>query len=328
MQDLNDMLYFAEVVERGGFAAAGRALGLPKSRLSRRVSGLEAQLGVRLLQRTTRKLSLTGVGEAYLRHCQAVREAAQAAADTVAQVQTEPQGTIRVSCPVTLAQTVLGELMPAFLARYPRVRVEMLVLNRPVNLVDEGIDVALRVRTSLEDSGSMVVKRLDQAIQVLVASPELLRRQGTPRTLEDLKRLDSIALSAPDGRASWSLIGPGGAHQVVHHSPRYVADDLVTLKFAALAGTGICWLPDYLCHEEMRDQRLVSVLPDWAPTPSIVHAVFPSRRGMSPAVRQFLDYLGEAIPGRNTQASREAARQRGEAEAGSPFPGAQGPALP
>ena len=111
------MLYFAEVVERGGFAAAGRALGIPKSRLSRRVSDLEAHLGVRLLQRTTRKLSLTEVGEAYLRHCQAMRESAQAAADTVAQVQTTPRGTIRVSCPVTLAQTVLAELMPQFLAR-------------------------------------------------------------------------------------------------------------------------------------------------------------------------------------------------------------------
>ena len=163
MQDLNDMLYFAEVVERGGFAAAGRALGIPKSRLSRRVSDLEAHLGVRLLQRTTRKLSLTEVGEAYLRHCQAIRESAQAAADAVAQVQTEPRGTVRVSCPVTLAQTVLAELMPAFLAQHPLVRVEMQVTNRAVNVVEEGIDVALRVRPSLEDSASMVVKRLDQA---------------------------------------------------------------------------------------------------------------------------------------------------------------------
>ena len=145
MQDLNDMLYFAEVVERGGFAAAGRALGIPKSRLSRRVSDLETQLGVRLLQRTTRKLSLTEVGEAYLRHCQAMRESAQAAADTVAQVQTVPRGTIRVSCPVTLAQTMVAELIPRFLAQYPEVRIDMLVSNRAVNLVEEGIDVALRL---------------------------------------------------------------------------------------------------------------------------------------------------------------------------------------
>ncbi len=299
------MLYFAEVVERGGFAAAGRALGIPKSRLSRRVSELEAQLGVRLLQRTTRKLSLTGVGEAYLRHCQVVRESAQAALDAVAQVQTEPRGTLRVSCPVTLAQTVLAELMPVFLARHPLVRVELQISNRVVNLVDEGVDVALRVRASLEDSGSMVVKRLDVARQVLVASPELLIRQGTPRRLEDLAGMDSLAMSAPDGKAAWHLMGPHGAQQVVQHSPRYVADDLLTLKYAAVAGTGICWLPDYMCHEEIRDRRLVRVLPEWAPAPGIVHAVFPSRRGLSPAVRHFLDYLGEAMPGRSSLATRE-----------------------
>ncbi|MDH4417930.1 LysR family transcriptional regulator [Acidovorax sp. HMWF029] len=306
MQDLNDMLYFAEVVERGGFAAAGRALGIPKSRLSRRVSDLETHLGVRLLQRTTRKLSLTEVGEAYLRHCQAMRESAQAAADTVAQVQTVPRGTIRVSCPVTLAQTVLAELMPRFLATCPEVRVDMLVSNRVVNLVEEGIDVALRVRPSVDDSGSMVVKRLDHTTQILVASPELLIRQGTPKTLEDLAQLDSIAMSAPDGRSTWNLIGPGGVHQVVHHTPRYVADDLLTLKYAAVAGTGVCWMPDYMCQDEMRERKLVRVLPDWAPAPSIVHAVFPSRRGLSPAVRRFLDYLGEVMPGRSSLSTRQA----------------------
>ncbi|SEA85095.1 MULTISPECIES: LysR family transcriptional regulator [Acidovorax] len=306
MQDLNDMLYFAEVVERGGFAAAGRALGIPKSRLSRRVSELETQLGVRLLQRTTRKLSLTEVGEAYLRHCQAMRESAQAAADTVAQVQTTPRGTIRVSCPVTLAQTVLAELMPQFLATYPEVRVEMLVSNRAVNLVEEGIDVALRVRSTLEDSGSMVVKRLDDARQILVASPDLLARQGMPRTLEDLARLDSIAMSAVDGRSTLRLVGEGGREQTVHHQPRYVADDLLTLKFAALAGTGMCWLPDYMCIEELRVGRLVHLLPDWAPPRGIVHAVFPSRRGLSPAVRRFLDYLGETMPGCSSQVTRMA----------------------
>jgi DNA-binding transcriptional LysR family regulator len=221
-------------------------------------------------------------------------------------VQTAPRGTIRVGCPVTLAQTVLAELMPKFLATYPEVRVELVVSNRAVNLVEEGIDVALRVRASVEDSGSMVVKRLDQATQILVASPEQLIRQGTPVTLEDLARLDSIAMSAPDGRSSWNLIGPGGVHQVVHHSPRYVADDLLTLKIAAVAGTGICWMPDYMCQDEIRQRRLVRVMPDWAPAPAIVHAVFPSRRGLSPAVRHFLDYLGEAMPGRSSQATRQA----------------------
>lgn len=296
MQDLNDMLYFAEVVERGGFAAAGRALGLPKSRLSRRVAGLEAQLGVRLLQRTTRKLSLTEVGETYLRHCQALRESAQAAADAVAHAQAEPRGTIRVVCPVTLAQTVLADVMPIYLARHPQVRVEMEVNNRVVDLVKDGVDVALRVRLTLEDSGSLVVKRLDDARSVLVASPALLARQGTPGTLDEAGRLDSVAMSAVDGLASMRLRNVEGRNAVLQYRPRFIADDLLTLKLAVLGGSGMCWLPDYMCEDELRDGRLVRLLPDWSTPVGVVHAVFPSRRGLTPAVRSFLDFLGETVP--------------------------------
>ncbi|BCN39120.1 LysR family transcriptional regulator [Alicycliphilus denitrificans] len=297
MQDLNDMLYFAEVAERGGFAAAGRALGIPKSRLSRRVAELEAHLGVRLLQRTTRTLSLTEVGEAYLRHCLAMRESAQAAADAVAQVRSEPRGTVRVTCPVTLAQTVLAELMPRFLERHPLVRMEMQVTNRVVNVVEEGVDVALRVRATLDESGSMVVKRLGEGCQLLVASPAQIARQGMPGTLRDLARMDTLAMSASEGRASLRLIGPDGREETVQFTPRYVADDLLTLKHAALAGTGLCWLPDYLCLAELEAGQFVRVLPQWSQPKGIVHAVFASRRGLSPAVRGFLDFLGETMPG-------------------------------
>ena len=178
MDRVDCMRAFVATVGENGFAAAARLMGVPRSKVSKQIQALEEAIGVQLLQRTTRKLSLTEVGEAYLRHCQAMRESAQAAADTVAQVQTTPRGTIRVSCPVTLAQTVVAELMPRFLAQYPEVRIDMLVSNRAVNLVEEGIDVALRVRPSVDDSGSMVVKRLDHTTQILVASPELLIRQG------------------------------------------------------------------------------------------------------------------------------------------------------
>ena len=299
MQDLNDMLFFAEVVERGGFTAASRSLGIPKSRLSRRISELEQELGVRLLQRTTRKLSLTEVGETYLRHCQSMREEAQAAADAVAQVKGSPRGTVRVSCPVTLAQTVVGELLPVFLERNPEVRVEMQVLNRPVNLLEEGIDIALRVRLSLEESGSMVVKRLGEGVQLLVASPDLLIRQGTPRTVEDLAKLDSIAMPSSEGRNVMKLLGPDGQEEIVVLHPRYLVDDLLVLRYAALAGTGFCWLPDYLCQQDMQSGRLVRLLPDWSQPKAIVHAVFPSRRGLVPAVRSFLDFLGETVPERS-----------------------------
>jgi DNA-binding transcriptional LysR family regulator len=291
------MLYFAEVVERGGFAAAGRALGLPKSRLSRRVAELETRLGVRLLQRTTRKLSLTQVGEIYLRHCNAMRDEALAAAEAVAQMQVEPRGTLRITCPVTLAQSTMGYLVPRYMAQYPHVKLDMLVTNRVVDLVEEGIDIALRVRPTLDDSGSLVVKQLGLTCGQLLASPALLARQGRPEKPEDLAMLDTVAMSAVDGRSSWTLLGPGGQEYVHQHQPRYVADDLQTLKLAVLAGTGMSFLPDSISNAEQQARLLVPVLAGWAPQPGMAHAVFPTRRGQVPAVRSFLDFMGEHMQG-------------------------------
>lgn len=297
MQDLNDMLFFAEVVDRGGFAAAGRALNVPKSKLSRRVADLEARLGVRLLQRTTRKLSLTQAGEIYHRHCVAMREQAEAADEAVAHVQTEARGTVRITCPVTLAQTTIGPLLPRFLAAHPQVRIDMLVTNRVIDLVQEGVDVALRVRSNLDDSGSLVAKNLGDTHGVLVASPQLLQRFGAPQAVESLRNLPTVAMSAADGGASWHLLGPRGAEFDLQHRPVYTADDLLTLKFAVLQGTGMCVLPDYLCSEELRRGELVSVLPGWGPRVAMVLAVYPSRRGMVPAVRRLLDFLGANVVG-------------------------------
>jgi DNA-binding transcriptional LysR family regulator len=297
MQDLNDMLFFAEVVDRGGFAAAGRALHIPKSRLSRRIAALEAGLGVRLLQRTTRKLSLTEAGEIYHRHCVAMREQAEAADEAVAQVHDEPRGTVKVTCPVTLAHATIGPLLPRFLAAHPQVRIDMQVSNRVVDLVQEGVDVALRVRQSLDDNGTLVVKQLGPTQLVLVASPQLLQRFGQPDEVEALRHLPSVAMSAADGRASWHLLGPRAAAYELHHRPVFTADDMLTLKFAALHGIGMALLPDYMCSEELQRGELVPVLPGWAPRASLVLAVFPSRRGMVPAVRRFLDFLGENVAG-------------------------------
>ncbi|TFZ03455.1 LysR family transcriptional regulator [Ramlibacter rhizophilus] len=297
MQDLNDMFFFAEVVDRSGFAAAGRALHVPKSRLSRRVAELEERLGVRLLQRTTRKLSLTEAGQIYHRHCVVVREQAQAAEEALAGVRSEPSGTVRISCPVTLAQSTVGALLPRFMATYPLVRVEMQVSNRVVDLVQEGIDIALRVRSTVDDSGSLVVKNLGPTRSVLAASPQLLQRLGTPARAEDLARLPTVAMAAADGAARWTLAGPRGATFELVHRPVYTADDLFTLRFAVLQGTGMSVLPDYLCTDELRDGRLVPVLPGWEPPPARVLAVFPSRRGMVPAVRRLLDFLGDNMSG-------------------------------
>ena len=299
MQDLNDLAYFAEVVDQGSFAAAARTLGVPKSRLSRRVAELEARLGVRLLQRTTRRLSLTEAGALYHRHCVALREAAEAAGEAIAQVQTEPRGTIRVACPVTLAQGTIGALVPEFLARHPQVRIEMQVSNRVVDLVQDGVDVALRVRATLDDSGSLVVKQLARTSALLVAAPMLLAGDdGRPRAvrdLDDLRRLPTVAMSSADGRTTWQLLDPDGRSHALEHRPVYTADDLLTIKFAALRGLGMTVMPDYLCQRELDAGTLRHVLPGWAPPVGIVHAVFPSRRGLVPAVRRFLDFLGARL---------------------------------
>ncbi len=295
VQDFNDMAYFAEVVDKGGFAAAGRSLAIPKSRLSRRIAELESRLGARLLQRTTRKLSLTAVGERVYRHCVAMREQAQAVDEVVAMSHTEPCGTIRIACPVTLAQTTVSPVLSLFLARHPQVNIDLRVSNRVVDLVEEGFDVALRVRPSLDDSGSMVVKNLGPTYTLLVASPALIARQGQPQLPGDLEKLDTVSMAAVEGRAIWHLRGPDGEDFTLYHQPRLIADDLLTLRQAALDGVGLAVIPDYMCYGDLQSGALVLPLPGWSPPQAIVHAVFPSRRGLVPAVRQFLDFLGEHL---------------------------------
>ncbi len=297
MQDLNDMVLFAEVIEHGGFAAAGRASGMPKSRLSRRVARLEQQMGVQLLQRSTRKLSLTPAGELFLRHCVEMREAAQSAFEAVAPQQSEPHGTVRMTCPVTLAQGTLVSLLPLFLARHPRVRVELQLLNRAVDPVEDGVDIALRVRPEIEDSTTLVAKTFGTSRAILVASPEMLARQGPVIEPADLARLDTVAMSTADSRSGWRLEGPLGQTFVHAHEPRYVADDLLMLVGAAVGGSGAAMLPDYLCREDLRAGRLVEVLPGWRPPVGIAHAVFPARRALVPAVRTMLDFLAQNLAG-------------------------------
>jgi DNA-binding transcriptional LysR family regulator len=297
MQDLNDMVFFAEVAERGGFTAAARALGVPKSRLSRHVAELEAALGVQLLQRSTRRLSLTPAGEIYLRHCTGLRDAAVAAGEAVAQIQTEPRGTVRLSCPVTLAQATVGPLLPVFMRRHPHVRIEMRVMNRPVDPVEEGVDMALRVRSMIEDSATLAARRFGLSRAMLVMTAARMREQGPVNGPDDLARLDTVSMSVGDGRTSQPLIGPDGRLHQAAHAPRFVADDLLTLKFAILQGVGAGMLPDYMCREERQRGELVEVLPGWGPPPGIVHAMYPPRRALVPAVRALIEFFAETLDG-------------------------------
>lgn len=294
MQDLNDLYYFAQVVERGGFAAAGRALGVPKSKLSRRVAALEEQLGVRLLQRSTRRFAVTDVGQSYLRHCQAMVAEAAAAQEAIDRTRAEPRGQVRVSCPTNLLDPI-SPIVARFLMEFPRVQLVLERTDRPVDVIEEGFDLALRVRNEpLEDNG-LVIRRMLRFDKLLVASPTLLARAGTPTTPDDLLHFDGLDMSRTNGVHSWDIIGPDGTTRTISFQPRLITDDFTTLHEAAREGVGIVQLPRLLVDGDIQRGRLAVVLPDWTLPTGILHAAFPTRRGLVPAVRMFIDRVAEGF---------------------------------
>ena len=296
MQDLNDLYYFAMVVDHSGFAATERALGIPKSRLSRRISQLETDLGVRLLHRSTRRFAVTDVGNSVYRHAVSMLAEAQAAREVVDRLSAEPRGVVRVSVPVGLAQRYMPKLLPEFLAKYPQVRVHLQVGNRRVDVINEGIDVALRVRSRLDDDGSLVMRSFGQVQELLVASPAYLKRMGRPRSPDELADHVTLSTSEDDARQRWELHGPDGEVRRIDLKPRVMGFDFPMLMALAQQGVGITLLPETICSEEVRSGELEVVLPDWRLPQGIFHAVFASRRGMLPAVRVFIDFLAEKAP--------------------------------
>lgn len=290
-RDLNDLYYYVQVVDHRGFAPAGRALGMPKSRLSRRIALLEERLGARLLQRSTRRFALTEIGQTYYAHCQAMLVEADAADEAIARTHAEPCGTVRLACPVALLDARVGEMLADFLAAHPRVELQLEATNRRVDVVGEGIDVAIRVRPPPLEDSDLVLRVLADRGQCLVASPALLAHAGTPRTPADLVRLPSLDLGSPQTEHVWQLIGPENAQVAIRHQPRLVTLSMLALRGAAMAGVGIVQLPTMMVRDQIASGALVQVLPGWAPRREIVHAVFASRRGLLPAVRVLIDFL-------------------------------------
>ncbi|NBA98160.1 LysR substrate-binding domain-containing protein [Pseudomonas sp. R5(2019)] len=296
MQDLNDLYYFAKVVEADGFAAAGRLLGIPKSRLSRRIAELEERLGARLLQRTTRQLKLTAVGERYLRHCQAMLLEAEMADEAVASMASEPRGRLRVSCPVGLAHELLPPAISSFLTAYPHVQLEMVLLNRRVDLITEGIDVALRVRERGDEDPMLVTKRLRQARTILVASPDFIAKHPI-NSPDDLASVPVLGALEADRMVHLSMLDAQGNKRELALEARLGIDDFVVRKAATVAGLGFTLLPIMYCEEALASGELVHVLPDWSMPGGWLQAVYPHRRGISPAVRAWIDHLEEMFKG-------------------------------
>jgi DNA-binding transcriptional LysR family regulator len=293
MRDFNDLQFFAAVVVHRGFSAAARALGTPKSRISRRVALLEERLGVRLLDRTTRGLGLTQVGQEVFEHAQAAVIEAEAAEEAALRMQSEPRGLVRLSCPLGLQHALAGPL-PGFLAAHPRLRVQCIATNRRVDLIHEGVDIAIRVRERLDTDADLQIKRIGVSRRVLVASPDLLETAQAPASPADLSNFPALHQEDRSG-GDWRLTTANGDAVTVSAEPRLASGSLTILLAAACGGAGVALLPVAFCQEALATGALVRVLPDWSGVDGILHLVFVSRRGMLPSVRAVIDFASAAL---------------------------------
>lgn len=295
MRDLTNLALFAHVVEHGSFSQAARVLGMPKSTLSRRISDLENAQGVRLLHRSTRKLSLTDVGRAFLVHCQTVVAAAEAADQVTQFVQEKPRGRVRISSPHMLSQSLLIRLLPRFMQEYPDVVIDLVVSNAPVNLINDQIDIALRVRSTIEDS-SLVARPLAPSPLALFAHPQLIAERGEPEHPTDLINWPSLSMHYTHGRYQYDFTSSQGDLASISYQPRLITDDLRVLREAASEQQGMAALPVYLCRDYVEQGLLAPVLPTWRLPEGKMHLVYPHRRGLLPAVRVLIDFLIEHMP--------------------------------
>ena len=295
LSDLDDFYCFAQVVEHGGFSAAERATDIPKSKLSRRVYNLEERLGVRLIQRSSRHFAVTDIGMNIYRHAQVMMNAAQAAHDLVDHLSTQPRGVIKISLPVSIAQNEITKILPNFLKMYPEIKVQMMVTNRRVDIINEGFDLALRVRDNLDDDPNLVIRKLEAIEQHLFASQAYLNQYGDVKQPEDLTQ--HRILSMADEHLDQHIVVHDDQSQQkkIRVNPIIMGSDLTMLAQLVSQDCGIALLPDSIVQDYLKSGELVRVLPEWKAPHGILHAVYPSRRGLLPAVRVFIDYLVEQL---------------------------------
>jgi DNA-binding transcriptional LysR family regulator len=290
MLDLNDVAMFVQVVRCGSFAEASRRLGVPPNTLSRRVHQLEAQLGARLMQRSTRKLALTSAGQAFHDRCATAVDGLVDAGQELMSGGQEPSGLVRVAAPADIFDFFQMEWLAEFLEAHPQVRVEFVLSDARADLIADRIDIAIR-GGPLEDSGLFARRLLDAGNDVLVASPSYIAAHGTPATLQELQHHDCLIFGHPSGRATWRLNGPDGAEAEVQVTGRFSANTAQALRKATLAGLGIAQLPSTMTRRELRSGLLVPVLPQYHRQGHGVSLVYTSRRHLPLAVSRFIDLM-------------------------------------
>ncbi|MCH9000548.1 MAG: LysR family transcriptional regulator [Proteobacteria bacterium] len=295
MEDLSAMAVFARVVEMESFSGAARALGLSKSAVSKRVGRLEDRMGLRLLNRTTRRLSLTEAGAAFYQGCRRVVAEAEAAERAVTRLASAPRGRLKVNAPMSFGVRHLAPALPDFMARYPELNVDLTLNDRVVDLVEEGFDLAIRIARLAESS--LIARRLAPNRLVLCAAPSYLAAHGAPRAVEDLKGHECLLYSYQAAGDVWRLCGPGGERRLAV-TGRLRINNGDALLAAALGGLGVALLPCFICGQDLRAGRLIQVLPAWSgPADTAIAAVYPASRNLSPKVRVFVDFLTERFSG-------------------------------
>jgi DNA-binding transcriptional LysR family regulator len=295
LRSLDDLKVFATVVAQNSFSGAARALHVPKSTISKRIARLEEDLGVRLLERSTRRLRVTDVGQAFYEKCQAVISGAEAAEAVIEDARSDPKGIVRIAAPPSIARTLLGPVLQSFVKRYPLVKLQIHVLSRRVDLIEERIDVAFRVRTVLDGDPTLTVRVLGQSHSVVVASPDFVAAHP-PITTDMLHDLPKLSAGAQLLRETWRLVDERGSIADIVVEPHIACGDFSVVRDAAIAGLGVALLPRHICGAAIARGALVDVLSGWATPPSTVHLVCTARHGMLPAVRAFIDHVAEHIP--------------------------------
>lgn len=290
MDRFSSMEIFARVAELKGFSAAARRLGQSKSSVSKRVSALENHLGVRLLNRTTRRLSLTEAGIAYYDWCLKIAGDMEAAEESVTNLHAKPRGNLKFNAPMSFGRLHLAPAIPGFLERYPHVTVEMTMDDRIIDLVEDGYDLALRIGR-LADS-SLVARRIAVSQMVICASPDYLDKHGTPTTPADLAHHNCLIYSYSRVGSRWRFKGPDGNY-TVRVSGNFRANSSDALHIAALAGLGIHFGPMFIAGDDLRSGRLVRVLESYRMTDLPIQAVYPHQRHVTAKLRVFIDYLIE-----------------------------------
>jgi DNA-binding transcriptional LysR family regulator len=292
--DLNDIVVFTKVVETKSFTGAADALGLPKSTVSRKLAQLEERLGVRLVQRTTRKLALTDIGEAYYERCSRIVADLASAEQLVTDMQATPRGRLRVTATVDFSTQYVGSIVSDFLTAHPDINVELEATDHMVDLIEDGFDVALRFSMGPLPESTLIARKLCDIQLVLVASPAYLAARGTPASIEDLDEHDHVLFTPVTRNQTWTIQNGSTSHEFGRPA-RFASNNYGAVRDVAVAGGGITLMSDFMVTDELASGKLVRVLSEWSSAPIEVHAVYPARQNLPPRLTLFLDHMAKSL---------------------------------